>query len=183
MTSPTSNTASVPFALLMHDVYVSQDFDPYAEDDPEDEDYVDGSKDKSIHNMSEKELEDLLTKKTTELKVLETELAVSPVMQTMKEFATATPADKEAEMRAVLGKVRVVLKDEWFQHCSPAELRLISKLAEATARKKELPDEIARMSEEVSALKGKYAEVLAATRIEKLTKKATAKAVGKRARN
>ena len=37
MTSPTSNTASVPFALLMHDVYVSQDFDPYAEDDPEDE--------------------------------------------------------------------------------------------------------------------------------------------------
>ena len=72
----------------------------------------------------------------------------------------------------------------WFQQCSSAELRLIAKLAEATARKKELPTAIARMSDEVHTLKSKYAEVLAATRIEKLTKKATAKAVhGKRARN
>lgn len=90
-------------------------------------------------------------------------------------------------MRAVLSKVRVVLKDAWFQDCSPAELRLIAKLAEATARKKELPATIARMSEEVTALKGKFAEVLAAQRIEKLTKRATAKAAvssvsGKRAR-
>ena len=171
----------MPFALLIHDMYVSQDFDPYAKDDPDDEEYVEGSKDKSIHDMSEKELEDLLTKKTTELKVLESE--PSPVIQTLKDFAASTPANKEMEMRSVLAKVRVVLKDTWFQQCSPAELRLISKLAEATARKKEMPDAIARMSDEVNALKSKYAEVVAAMRIEKLTKKATAKAVrGKRAR-
>ena len=93
-----------------------------------------------------------------------------------QEFADSTLPEKEEEAKQVLTKVRVVLKDEWFTSCSPTELRLISKLAAATARKKELPPLIEIASKEVAEIKSSYAEKIASDRLTKLEKKAETKA-------
>ena len=76
----------------------------------------------------------------------------------------------------MLSKVRVVLKDAWFTSCSPTELRLISQLAEASARKKELQPLIEVASKEVLEIKAKYGETLASDKLAKVERKAAGKA-------
>eukprot|EP00966_Prymnesium_polylepis_P222681 5151391-Prymnesium_polylepis.1 len=155
----------------------SQDYDPFVteDDDTKDPDHHGNSNDKNIDEMNLKELEELLTKKTTDLKMMEKEKADNPVVVVMKEFAEHTLPEKEEEAKQVLVKVRVVLKDAWFTSCSPAELRLISQLAEATARKKELQPLIDIASKEVLEIKAKYGEKLASDKLAKVEKKAAGK--------
>ena len=58
-----------------------QEFDPFDVDDEEENDADYGDKDKGVDEMSEKELEALLVKKTTELEKLKME---NPVVNAMK---------------------------------------------------------------------------------------------------
>ena len=65
----------------------AQEYDPWGaaeDDDSNDPDHYGSPSDKKISEMNVKEMEDLLTKKSTELKMIQREMSTNPTVMVMK---------------------------------------------------------------------------------------------------
>jgi hypothetical protein len=90
----------------------------------------------------------------------------------LQEFKESTPLDKEADARVTLAKVKDFVKASKMDSYSIEELKLIGKLAQAIARKKELPPLIEALDKEQKAVKLAWFEVRSKSGLEKVMKKA-----------
>ena len=84
------------YTFASHSFPCAQDYDPFTaeeDDDSNDPDHYGSPSDKKISEMNVKEMEDLLTKKSTDLKMLQREMSTNPTVVVMKVAALiSTPS-------------------------------------------------------------------------------------------
>ena len=134
----------------------SQEFncDTQEEEDVNDGDYVEGTGDKPLTQMTSKELTELIAVKDASKDLLKEELIEGPVNIVFKESLDTAKADgKKEEGKASIKKVQSVMAQGEYKTMNTSELKLLSSVSMASTRKLELPGIIASLETEIDSAK------------------------------
>ena len=119
-------------------------------DDDDDHDYV--GTEKTLDNMSVKELSEILATKEAEKELLESELESHPVKSILKVFADEKKAADEVNSgKVTIDKMKAILPT-FDKSLTAPEFNLLAKLCTAMARKMELPAIITSIKSELETI-------------------------------
>ena len=163
-------------AALPRIVQSDSQFDPFeVDDDPNDPEHHGSSSDVNLQDMSFGQIQQLYVGKQTEVQSLKKELADKPIKVALKEFAKEH-SSHEDEAKATMRSVRGVTGSDGFKGLDVESLKLLSTLAHASARTKELDKLIAFANAEVDKIKPIYLNKVIEKDRESVEKKVSKKA-------